>query len=256
VWNAAAALQAELLTDLIKKEFPGAETSVPRVLWWLLMLRWTNRAERSWLKQKIAEVSREGATRTEGYKFEPWKDEASWKIFLEALEGPTYEALKSPSRAERKEMLEGTPMFPEDAKRRKSVGGKTGGGNSAASAAESATVSATVSATPTVSSYALSQSSQLPTERKDQKRLSGKELQDCQVLLANCPKPTPRGDGTIQDFGPPCAVCKKYFSKVTTNKGFLYDSHPTHRCRVVQIIDGKAVQSSRPAKRRKIGKKK
>jgi len=105
-------------------------------------------------------------------------------------------------------MLEGTPMFPEDAKRRKSVGGKTGGGNSAASAAESATVSATVSATPTVSSYALSQSSQLPTERKDQKRLSGKELQDCQVLLANCPKPTPRGDGTIQDFGPPCAVCK------------------------------------------------
>ena len=51
VANAGKTLQAELETDLVKKEHPNAVTTMPRVLWYIMMCYQTSKTERAFLKK-------------------------------------------------------------------------------------------------------------------------------------------------------------------------------------------------------------
>lgn len=245
VKNAAQALQAELSTDFVMNEYPNAETGLPRVLWFILMKHQTSRAERAFIKKVIEDKSKEGKQVRADFSFEPWKDEESWKSFLEAFKGPSFEALKGPTKADRKEITDHLPVFPgEMAKRRKTEGGRQPGG---ASRSESATANYGQQARPQSGkgkrgkikpvTYTLKPGQSYAHSAVSKISLSEADLKICKELIESATQPVLQEDGRVaHDVSPPCEICKKYFFNVKAGSaGFLPDTHPTYKCRMVKI---------------------
>ena len=258
VSNAAKTLQAELEADLVKKEHPNAITAMPRVLWYILMSHQTSIVERAFLKKIVEDKNSEGRRSDKEFSFEPWRDDKTWEEFILAFKGPDFAALKGPSRSDRKEVADTIPVMPDEAaKRRKTDSGRQAG-NSAQSGAQSATQSAAQkSSTPKASGRKNpGQSSAQSVGPKKQVQLSPNELLECKAIIESATQPTRRADGSVvQEVSPPCAVCRKYFPsiKVANSSRFLYDSHATYKCRMVQLnSNGEAYQTK---KRKRIPKK-
>ena len=258
VSNAAKTLQAELETDLVRKEHPNAITAMPRVLWYILMSHQTSRVERAFLKKLVEDKNSAGRRSDKEFSFEPWRDDETWKEFLLAFKGPDFAALKGPSKSDRKEVADTIPVMPgEAAKRRKTDSGRQAG-NSAQSGAQSATQSAAQkTGTPKAAGHHnLGQSYAQSVGPKKQVQLSPKELLECKKIIESATKPTKRADGSVvQEVSPPCAICRKFFPsiKVANSSKFLYDGHATYKCRMVQLnTNGEAYQTK---KRNKIPKK-
>ena len=252
VINAAKVLISKLNADQVKKEYPNAETTFPRVLPFILMTHQVSKSERAFMKKLVEDKNTEGRRADAGFSFEPWRDEEAWEELILGFRGASFESLKVPTKADRKEIADTIPIMPDEAaKRRKTEFGKQ-------STAQSATQSATVqpAAPKAAGRQNLGQSYSQSVGSKKQVVLSVAELLDCKKIIDNAQQPTKRADGSIaQDVSPPCAICKKYFPSIrtaSTNKP-LCNGHATYKCRMVQLnSNGKAFQSK---KRTRISKK-
>ena len=262
VANAGKTLQAELETDLVKKEHPNAVTTMPRVLWYIMMCYQTSRTERAFLKKLVEDKNSEGKRSNKEFSFEPWRDDETWEKFIRAFKGSDFESLKGPSKSDRKEIADTIPVMPDEAaKRRKTDTGRQSG-NTAQPGARPRPKSAAQSATQNSSASQgqgrtdPGQSTPQSVGSKKQVQLSPQQLLDCKTIIESATQPTLRADGSVaKEVPPPCAICQKYFFsiKIPSSGKFLYDGHATYKCRMVKLNgNGDAYQTK---KRKRIPKK-